>query len=420
MAKDVGDLIGNALGSIAREAAQSLSDSVSSRNGISPKNIWRNGALSGSRGVLAGAALATAAPVAARGAGKLVSGAVTKLASSGSNGEKRSQGLKDTLGKGIKDTVGKKIGEAGGAAGIAAEAGKDVLPGSGGGDSKSKKVTPGVGKGRRMPVQQSVDIGVPLSTAYNQFTQFEEWPQFMHRLEQATQEDDCTVSFKTKIWAVSKEFEASIVEQRPDERIMWTVTRGITHTGVVTFHELADRLTRVEVSVDVQPGSLLEKAARGMRHIKRAVRADLARFKALIEMQEVETGAWRGVIHDGELVAPHDESYDREREYADFDDIYDTESSHSPQPQENGGSSRQRSGSSSRSGGSSRQRSSESRRVSSGSASGGRSRSSSGGRSRSASSGRSRSSSGGRSRSASSGRSKAGDRSSSGSSRKRS
>jgi hypothetical protein len=189
---------------------------------------------------------------------------------------------------------------------------------------------------------------------------------------------------------------------------------------VVTFHELADRLTRVEVSVDVQPGSLLEKAARGMRHIKRAVRADLARFKALIEMQEVETGAWRGVIHDGELVAPHDESYDREREYADFDDIYDTESSHSPQPQENGGSSRQRSGSSSRSGGSSRQRSSESRRVSSGSASGGRSRSSSGGRSRSASSGRSRSSSGGRSRSASSGRSKAGDRSSSGSSRKRS
>jgi uncharacterized membrane protein len=420
MAKDVGDLIGNALGSIAREAAQSLSDSVSSRNGISPKNIWRNGALSGSRGVLAGAALATAAPVAARGAGKLVSGAVTKLASSGSNGEERSQGLKDTLGKGIKDTVGKKIGEAGGAAGIAAEAGKDVLPGSGGGDSKSKKVTPGVGKGRRMPVQQSVDIGVPLSTAYNQFTQFEEWPQFMHRLEQATQEDDCTVSFKTKIWAVSKEFEASIVEQRPDERIMWTVTRGITHTGVVTFHELADRLTRVEVSVDVQPGSLLEKAARGMRHIKRAVRADLARFKALIEMQEVETGAWRGVIHDGELVAPHDESYDREREYADFDDIYDTESSHSPQPQENGGSSRQRSGSSSRSGGSSRQRSSESRRVSSGSASGGRSRSSSGGRSRSASSGRSRSSSGGRSRSASSGRSKAGDRSSSGSSRKRS
>ena len=132
---------------------------------------------------------------------------------------------------------------------------------------------------------------------------------------------------KTKVWAVSKEFEASVVEQRPEERIMWTVTRGIAHTGVVTFHQLADRLTRVEVSVDVQPGSLLEKAARGMRHIKRAVRADLGRFEAFIEMQEVETGAWRGVIHDGELVEPHDESYDREREYADFDDIYDTEDS---------------------------------------------------------------------------------------------
>jgi hypothetical protein len=161
MAKDVGDLIGSALGSIAREAAQSISDSVSPRNGFSPKNIGlgRNGhgALSGSRGVIAGAALAAAAPVAAKGAGKLVRGTVTKRL--------------DSVEKGVKDTVGKKIDQAGGASGIAAEAGKGMLPGvGGGGDSKSKKGTPGVGKGRRMPVQQSVDISVPLSTAYNQFT----------------------------------------------------------------------------------------------------------------------------------------------------------------------------------------------------------------------------------------------------------
>jgi uncharacterized membrane protein len=71
----------------------------------------------------------------------------------------------------------------------------------------------------------------------------------------------------------------------------WCVSQGITHTGVVTFHQLAPRLTRIEVNVDVDPGSLIEKAARGMRHVKRAVRADLHRFKAYIEMQERETGA---------------------------------------------------------------------------------------------------------------------------------
>src|SRR5215211_9207147 len=103
--------------------------------------------------------------------------------------------------------------------------------------------------------------------------------------------------------------------QRPDERIKWKVSRGITHTGVVTFHELAPNLTRIEVTLDVDPGSLIEKAARGMRHVKRAVRADLHRFKAFIEMQENETGAWRGVIIDGELVEPHNESYDDERDY---------------------------------------------------------------------------------------------------------
>jgi hypothetical protein len=143
----------------------------------------------------------------------------------------------------------------------------------------------------------------------------------MHRVTRVTQEDDCTISFATKIWGKTKEFTADIVTQRPDERIKWRVSQGITHTGVVTFHELAPRLTRIEVTLDVDPGSLIEKAARGMRHVKRAVRADLHRFKAFIEMQEVETGAWRGVIIDGELVEPHDDSYDEERDYSDVEDL---------------------------------------------------------------------------------------------------
>jgi uncharacterized membrane protein len=419
MATDVGQTIGSALGKIAREAAQN----VSSKNGHGPSLDKVNGSLSGMRGVAAGAALA-AAPFAAKGAGKLVKRSVAKLSPSGEGagiGEKVKEGVQGTVGKGVKDTVGKKIDEAGGASGVAKEAGKGILPGGGGG-GKDKKGTPGVGKGRRMPVQQAVDIAVPLSTAYNQWTQFEEWPQFMHRLDQATQEDDCTVSFRTKMWGMSREFDGQIVEQRPDERIMWTVNKGVSHTGVVTFHEIADRLTRVQVTLDVAPGSLLEKAARGMRHVKRAVRADLARFKAYIEMQEVETGAWRGVIHDGELVEEHDPKYDKDRDYAEFDDIHDTESSHTPQSSSgggSGGSSRSSSGSRSRSGQSSRSRSSSGSRSRSGQSS--RSRSSSSGRSGSSTSasGRRRSSSNGR-RSSGSQRSSSGNRSSRGRSGSRS
>ena len=185
----------------------------------------------------------------------------------------------------------------------------------------NKGGTPGVGKGRRMPIQQSVDIGAPIETVYNQWTQFEDWPSFMHRVTRVSQEDDCTVSFATKIWAKTKEFTAKIETQRPNERIKWSVSQGMTHTGVVTFHELAPNLTRVLLSFDVEPGSLIEKAARGMRHVKRAARADLHRFKALIEMAGLETGAWRGTIEDGELVEEHDPSYDEQREYADASDL---------------------------------------------------------------------------------------------------
>jgi uncharacterized membrane protein len=281
MAKDVGDAIGAALGHAAREAAQSISSN--GRKG--------SGSLSGMKGVAAGAGLAALVPLAGKGAAKLAKRGL-------GNGASPVKKAGDKVGEGVKDAVGKSVEGAGGAAGLAKEAGKGLVPG--GGERKSSGM-PGVGKGRRMPVQQAVDVPVPVKTAYNQWTQFEEWPSFMHRLERVTQEDESHVSFKAKIWGISKEFEAEIVEQRPDERIKWQVTEGITHTGVVTFHELADRLTRIEVNLDVEPGSLLEKAARGMRHVKRAVRADLARFKAYVVMEEEESGSWRGEIDEGEV-----------------------------------------------------------------------------------------------------------------------
>jgi uncharacterized membrane protein YgcG len=225
-----------------------------------------------------------------------------------------------------------------------------------------------------------------------------------------TQEDDCTVSFATKIWTRKREFKAEIETQRPDERIKWKVSQGITHTGVVTFHELAPRLTRIELNMDVDPGSLIEKAARGMRHVKRAARADLHRFKAFIEMQELETGAWRGVIEDGELVEEHPEDYDEERDYSEVEDAFDDAERDEDEDQDEGEEeeesqrsrserfkrqaekSSSRSRSESRSGGGSSRSGSGSSRSRSGSSSGGGS--SSGSRSRSSSS-RSRGSSNG-------------------------
>jgi uncharacterized membrane protein len=239
---------------------------------------------------LAGAGLLVLAPVAAKGASKLV----RQL----SNGDNPIEKARDAIGGDVKDAVSKKIDDAGGPSGVA----KGMLPGMGGDKSDSSDGGgPDLGNSRRVPVQQAVDVAVPIETAYNQWTQFEEWPNFMHRLDRVTQEDESHVSFKTKIWGISREFTAEIVEQRPDERIKWRVTDGVNHTGVVTFHRLSDRLTRVDVDVEIQPGSLLEKAGRGMRHAKRAIRADLARFKAYIELEDDETGAWRGEIEDGDV-----------------------------------------------------------------------------------------------------------------------
>jgi uncharacterized membrane protein len=284
MAKDLGDAIGTALGHAAREVVETVSTNAhkSSKNG---------GPLSGGRGVAAGAGLAALVPLAAKGA----KGA-TKLVRSVGEGGGPVKAAGDKLSGGVQDAVGKTVEQAGGAGNLAKEAGKAMLPGGG-----KKSGVPGVGKGRRMPVQQAVDIGVPLQNVYDEWTQFEDWPKFMHRLDRVSQEDETHVSFKVKIWGISREFKAEIIDQRPGERIKWRVTEGVSHTGVVTFHELAPRLTRVEVNIDVTPGSIIERLGRGMRHVKRAVRADLHRFKAYIVMEEDASGAWRGEVEDGEV-----------------------------------------------------------------------------------------------------------------------
>jgi uncharacterized membrane protein len=261
------------------------------------------------------AAAAALAPLAIKGVGKLAGSvssngvgdtiAAPKRAMQDATAgvsEKVSGAVKGKVEEKVKGKVEEKVGQAGGPAGILKKAVKNALP-FGGGDSEDDGDSGprGIGKGRRMPVQQSIDVAVPLQTAYNQWTQFEEWPQFMHRVTRATQEDRTTVSFATKIWGKTKEFKARIVTQRPDEKIKWEVTEGINHTGWITFHEIGPQLTRLELSLDVEPGGLLAKAARGMRHVKRAARGDLHRFKAYVEALDDETGAWRGTIEDGKV-----------------------------------------------------------------------------------------------------------------------
>jgi polyketide cyclase/dehydrase/lipid transport protein len=313
MANDIQDTV--------RQLLMSAIEGAGKETGTASKS--KSGGGTGVKGLAAGLGAAALAPVAVKSLGKMAKNmGIDSLEEIVKSPAKAAQGLTsnigDHVGSGLGDKVSDKVDESGGPAGILKDTVMDALPfggGSGGGGTKGGGL--GIGKGRRMPVQQSVDIGVPLETAYNQWTQFEDWPQFMHRVTRVTQEDDCTVSFATKIWGKTKEFTAKVETQRPDDRIKWRVSQGLTHAGVVTFHELGPHLTRVLLTLDVQPGGMLEKAARGLRHVKRAARGDLHRFKAFIEMQEQETGAWRGVIEDGEVVEEHDPSYDEQREYSD-------------------------------------------------------------------------------------------------------
>ena len=156
---------------------------------------WWRGPFSGAKGLAAGAGLAAAAPLAkkgvdaVRGNGGIPTPSPTKAGRSKLALEGRRQGRLRIS----RTPSASKVDEAGGAGGLVKEAASGLLPGGGGDDGGGKGGMPGVGKGRRMPVQQAVDVAVPLETAYNQFTQFEDWPEFMHRVTRVTQEDDCTV-----------------------------------------------------------------------------------------------------------------------------------------------------------------------------------------------------------------------------------
>jgi uncharacterized membrane protein len=144
-------------------------------------------------------------------------------------------------------------------------------------------------------VTESVDVNVPVSTAYNQWTQFESFPEFMDGVESVRQIDDRRTHWVTEVGGARREFDAEITEQHPDERIAWKSVDGDTrHAGVVTFHRLADSQTRVTVQLAWEPQGVPEKVGSALHLDHHQVKADTERFKKFIEQRGSETGAFRG------------------------------------------------------------------------------------------------------------------------------
>lgn len=145
-------------------------------------------------------------------------------------------------------------------------------------------------------IERSIDVNVPVRTAYNQWTQFEEFPKFMEGIEEVKQLDDKHMHWRAKIAGKEEEWDAVITEQEPDMRVAWTNTTGARNAGVVTFHHLDDNKTRVMLQLDYEPEGLIENVGSALGFVERRVEGDLKRFKEFIESRGTETGAWRGAV----------------------------------------------------------------------------------------------------------------------------
>ena len=148
-------------------------------------------------------------------------------------------------------------------------------------------------------VTESIDVNVPVRTAYDQWTQFEEFPRFMEGVRSVTQTDDTHLHWVAEIAGKEKEWDAVISEQHPDERVAWTSQNGARNAGVVTFHRLDEGKTRVTLQMDVDPEGLVENVGTWLGFLDRRVKGDLERFKEFIEGRGTETGAWRGEVKQG-------------------------------------------------------------------------------------------------------------------------
>ncbi len=145
-------------------------------------------------------------------------------------------------------------------------------------------------------VTESIDVNVPVRTAYDQWTQFEEFPKFMNNIKQVRQLDDTHLEWTAMIAGKEKVWQAEVTEQNPDARVAWRATDGATNAGAVTFHRIDENVTRVTVQMDIEPDGVVENVGDALGVPDRSVKGDLERFKEFIESRGVETGAWRGEV----------------------------------------------------------------------------------------------------------------------------
>ncbi|MEU0661531.1 SRPBCC family protein [Streptomyces lavendulocolor] len=146
-------------------------------------------------------------------------------------------------------------------------------------------------------VEESIEVHVPVRTAYNQWTQFETFPQFMEGVERIEQRTVTLTHWVTQVNGAAREFDAEITEQVPDERVAWTTVGGeARQAGVVTFHRIDDTTTKVMLQMDFEPDGFTETVGDKLGFVKRQVTGDLKRFKSFMESRGSETGAWRGQV----------------------------------------------------------------------------------------------------------------------------
>jgi uncharacterized membrane protein len=147
-------------------------------------------------------------------------------------------------------------------------------------------------------VEKSIEVNVPIRAAYDQWTQFEEFPRFMEGVKSVRQLDDTHLRWTAEIAGQDVEWDARIMTQRPDDMISWSSTCGARNAGVVRFVRTADEATRITLAMDVDPQGAVQQAGDALGIFDRQVEGDLERFKTFVESRGAPTGAWRGTVED--------------------------------------------------------------------------------------------------------------------------
>jgi len=206
---------------------------------------------------------------------------------------------------------------------------KDKITGGGGKGNKSPKAT------KAMNIIEEINVGVPIKVAYNQWTSYDQFPSFMKKVEHVDEmnDDDTKISWKAQVFWSHREWQATVLEQVPDEKIVWRSTGQKGHVdGAVTFHELGPNLTKILVVLEYYPQGFMERTGNLWRAQGRRARLELKHFRRHVMTRTIqdpdEVEGWRGVIEDGEIVKTHDEVVEEEQQQeqedsADDGDEYD-------------------------------------------------------------------------------------------------